>query len=260
MSARNVSLKRLLNKYDLKKKITMVTAWDSLTAHFIEKSRVDCLLVGDSLSMTALGYSSTLPVTLNDMIYHTKAVARVAKRPFIISDIPFSAMNNPVEAAIRLMQNGAHSVKIEGANEVLHDSIRKLGQIGVPVLGHLGLNPQHVNKLGGYHLYKDGGQLLKNAMKLKELGCWGIVIEAVPSELAKRVQAEAKLPLIGIGAGQLDGQVLVFSDLVGLNDRVPKFCRVMAKAGAEIDSGLESFCESVESESFPSEEEEYKLK
>eukprot|EP00834_Sanchytrium_tribonematis_P000266 NODE_5_length_72347_cov_1.339331.p34 type:complete len:252 gc:universal NODE_5_length_72347_cov_1.339331:66537-67292(+) len=248
-----VNLSRLIRKYKLGKQITMVTAWDSMTAQFIEKSRVDCLLVGDSLAMTALGHESTVPLGLDEMIHHTKAVARAAKRPFIISDIPFSSMNNIIDSAIQLMKCGANSVKLEG----VHENIKKMVSLGIPCLGHIGLNPQHVNQLGGYKVYRNE-DIIEQAKLLQSFGCWGIVLEAVPSSIAKKVQSSVDIPLVGIGAGKLDGQVLVFPDLLGLSTSVPKFCRVMAKAGEEIDTGLENFCESVESLNFPAEEEEYK--
>ena len=250
-----MNLTRLLKKYKMKNQITMVTAWDAMTAKFIEKSKVDCLLVGDSLTMTALGHSTTIPLTLEEMIHHTKAVCRVAKRPFVISDLPFSTMSKPIDAAIDIMQAGAKSIKMEG---VPFDSttIPQMLKLGIPVLGHLGLNPQHVNQLGGFKIYKNS-DIVEQAKVLEGMGCWGIVIEAVPSELATMVQEAVNIPLIGIGAGILDGQVLVFSDLLGLEDKVPKFCKVMANAGKEIDGGLNSFCELVESKKFPSKEEEY---
>ena len=248
-----VNLTRILKKYNDQKQITMVTAWDALSGHFIERSKVDCLLVGDSLGMTALGHTTTIPVTLSDMIHHTKAVTRVAKRPFVISDLPFSAMNNPIDAAIQLISNGAQSVKIEG----VHEFIPKMIHIGIPVLGHLGLAPQHVNKLGGYKIWRDEEKLVEQAKKLESMKCWGIVLECVPAGIARKVQEAVNIPIVGIGAGVLDGQVLVFSDLLGLNDKVPKFCRVMANAGDVIDSGIDKFCDTVESKDFPNKDEVY---
>ncbi len=249
----SINLSRLLKKYSLGKQITMVTGWDALTARYIQNSKVDCLLVGDSLAMTALGYTSTVQVTLNDMVHHTKAVTRVATRPFVISDIPFTSMDQPLKAGIELMKNGCHSVKLEG----VHKDISKMVAIGIPVTGHLGLNPQHVNKLGGYKVYRNKSKLIKDAKELESMGVWGIVLEAVPSDIAKEVQKSVNIPLIGIGAGVLDGQVLVFSDLLGLEDKVPKFCKVMSATGAAIAEGLDKYCEQVDSKEFPSKSHEY---
>lgn len=261
-----------MNVLDFKKmkregrKITMVTAYDVWSARLLEKSRIDCVLVGDSVAMVAHGYPSTVHATTEMMTMHTQMVARGITSKFLIADMPFMTFRKGTQLALEtveaLVRAGAHAVKLEGVwghEEV----VERIVQSGVPVVGHIGLTPQSVNQLGGFKVQgKDNAQaldLLRQAKRLEELGCCSIVLECVPAQLAHEITAELQIPTIGIGAGvQVDGQVLVFQDMLGLGgDFKPKFLRRYLEGGDQISQALETFCRDVQEKAFPREEESY---
>jgi 3-methyl-2-oxobutanoate hydroxymethyltransferase len=234
-------------------RIAMLTAYDATMAGLLDRAGVDAILVGDSVGMVMLGYETTLPVTLEAMIHHTAAVTRGVRRALVIADLPFMTYQVSVEEAVRnagrlLQEGGAAAVKLEGGRAVV-DAVRRLVEIGIPVMGHVGLQPQSVNQLGGYR--KRGTQpqeadaILADAEALQKAGAFAIVLESVPSPVAQRVTASVDVPTIGIGAGpHCDGQVLVSHDMLGLSDgHVPSFVRqyvrlaetIVAAAGAYVD-------------------------
>lgn len=241
-------------------KLTMVTCYDYTSARLLSESSVDCLLVGDSVAMTMHGFKDTLSATLEMMCFHTAAVNRGASNKFIVSDLPFlsyrKSLSKNVSAAQVLMQAGAHAVKLECAagNTKL---IRHLSESGIPVMGHLGLTPQSVHILGGYKVQgrteESAKRLKEDALILQEAGCFAVVLECVPADLAKEITEELSVPTIGIGAGPFtDGQVLVFQDLLGLNtDFKPKFVKAFINGHAELKNGIEMFHQAVKSGEFP---------
>lgn len=248
-------------------KFTMVTAYDYAMAQLVSRSQVDAVLVGDSVAMVMHGHPSTLGATVEMMALHTEAVTRGVRDRWVVADMPFLSFRKGIAPSLDavgiLMRAGANSVKIEGVRgheEVIHHVV----QSGVPVMGHLGLTPQSVHALGGYRVQgrenEAARQLLSDARKLQELGCYSIVLECVPSDLAGVVTKELSIPTIGIGAGpSTDGQVLVLQDLLGMGDpaQKPKFLRTFSELGGEIPMALDRFCSSVRDGSFPSEKESY---
>uniref|UniRef100_A0A7C2P294 3-methyl-2-oxobutanoate hydroxymethyltransferase n=1 Tax=candidate division WOR-3 bacterium TaxID=2052148 RepID=A0A7C2P294_UNCW3 len=262
----------ILDFFKLKERnepIVMVTAYDYVSARMADEAGVDAILVGDSLSMVIQGNENTLPCTIEDMIYHTKIVKKGVKNAFLIADMPFLSYQVSEAEAIRnaglLIKVGAEAVKIEGGREVA-ELVRKLTNYGIPVMGHLGMTPQHVHSYGGYKLQakteKDIEHLLQDAKILEEAGAFSIVLEMVPAEVAKRVTETVKVPTIGIGAGPYcDGQVLVFHDLLGLYpDFRPSFARVYKELYKEGVEGLKAFREEVKTRKFPDEKHFFKLK
>lgn len=244
--------------------ITMVTAYDYPSAKLVEEAGVDMILVGDSLGMVVLGYDSTLPVTMDDMIHHTKAVTRAAKRSFVVTDLPFLSYHGTVEEAVknagRLMQEGlAKAVKMEGGRE-LAPIVTRCVQAGIPVVGHIGLTPQSVHQLGGYKVQgRDvaaARRLLEEAVALQEAGAFAIVLECVPEEVSAMITEKLEIPVIGIGAGaKCDGQVLVFHDLVGYaSELTPKFVKRYANVGDIIREGVAAYIKEVEDRRFPAPE------
>ncbi|HLS84934.1 MAG TPA: 3-methyl-2-oxobutanoate hydroxymethyltransferase [Burkholderiales bacterium] len=242
-------------------RLAMLTAYDFPTARLVAEAGVDLILVGDSLGMVVLGYDSTVPVTVDDMVHHTKATRRGAPEAFVIADLPFLSYATP-EAALanagRLMKEAlADSVKVEGGTEVV-PIVEALVRSGVPVLGHVGLTPQTASALGGYKLQgKDEAQarkIVEDAVALEAAGCWGVVLELVPAPLAKLITERIGIPTIGIGAGaDCDGQVLVFHDMVGLfSGFTPTFVKRYTEAGAAIRKAVERYAEEVRSGAFPS--------
>ncbi len=258
----SVSFTRRLKDHKQKgEKIVMLTAYDYLTARFLDESEVELILVGDSLGHLFSGYKTTLPVTIDDIIYHTKAVARGISKSVIIADMPFMSYHISIESAKknagRLMQEaGAHAVKIE-VNEGSYPVIPALITIGIPVMAHLGLTPQSVYQLGGYREQgnnsKEAATLITLAKQLEEDGCFAILLEQVPSKLAKSIQQSTQIPVIGIGAGpHCDGQVLVTQDLVGLTpDRIPQFVKQYDTLGARFREAIQAFSKDVKSSRFP---------
>lgn len=241
--------------------ITMVTAYDYPSAKLADEAGADMILVGDSLGMVVLGYDSTLPVTMEDMLHHTKAVTRGAKRTFVVADLPFLSYHGTVEEAVknagRLMQEGlAKAVKMEGGRE-LAPIITRCVQAGIPVVGHIGLTPQSVHQLGGYKVQgrdlEAAKKLLEEALAIQEAGAFAIVLECVPEEVAGMIASKLDIAVIGIGAGATcDGQVLVFHDLVGYaSDITPKFVKRYANIGETIREAIQTYNKEVEARSFP---------
>ena len=250
-------------------RLAMLTAYDFPTARLVAEAGVDLILVGDSLGMVVLGYDSTVPVTMDDMVHHTKAARRGAPGAFVIADMPFLSYGTAADAlanAARLMKNArADSVKLEGGTEVV-PIVETLVRSGVPVLGHAGLTPQTASALGGYKLQgKDEAQarrIVEDAVALEAAGCWGVVLELVPAPLAKMITERISIPTIGIGAGaDCDGQVLVFHDMVGLfSGFTPTFVKRYAEAGAAIRDAVARYAEEVRSGKFPGDKQSFGMK
>lgn len=252
---------------DRGEKISMLTAYDYSMAQLIDGAGVDIILVGDSASNVMAGHETTLPITLDQMIYHASSVIRAVKRSFVVVDIPFgSYQGNSTEAlrsVIRVMkESGAHSVKMEGGAEIKESVLRVLSA-GVPVMGHLGLTPQSIYKFGTYAVRAkeddEAEQLIADAKLLEECGCYAIVLEKIPAELAKRVSEEINIPTIGIGAGpHTDGQVLVMHDMLGITKEFkPRFLRQYADVGSIITEAIGNYIKDVKSNDFPNEKESY---
>jgi 3-methyl-2-oxobutanoate hydroxymethyltransferase len=246
-------------------KIAMLTAYDATMARLLDRAGIDVLLVGDSLGMVILGYETTLPVTLDDVLHHAKAVSRGARRALVVADMPFLTFQvSPAEAvrnAGRLLQEGgAAAVKIEGGRPVV-DVVRRLVDVGIPVMGHLGLTPQAVHQLGGFRQQagapEDAERLLADARALEAAGVFAVVLESIPAELARAVTAELKIPTIGIGAGpSCDGQVLVSYDALGLFDEfVPPFVKQYAHLGETILEAARQYIAEVKDGRFPAKEQ-----
>ncbi len=261
---RPITTSSIRKKKEMRTPITMVTAYDYPSAKLVDEAGVDMILVGDSLGMVVLGYDSTIPVTMEDMLHHTKAVTRGAKRAFVVADLPFLSYHGTVEEAVknagRLMQEGlAKAVKMEGGRE-LAPIITRCVQAGIPVVGHIGLTPQSVHQLGGYKVQgrdlEAAKKLLDEALALQEAGAFAIVLECVPEEVAGMIANKLDIAVIGIGAGATcDGQVLVFHDMVGYaSDITPKFVKRYANIGETIREAVEAFNKEVEARSFPGQE------
>ncbi|AJA19041.1 TPA: 3-methyl-2-oxobutanoate hydroxymethyltransferase [Bacillus thuringiensis] len=250
--------------------ITMLTAYDYPSAKLAEEAEVDMILVGDSLGMVVLGYDSTVPVTVEDMIHHTKAVRRGAKETFIVTDMPFmsyhvSLQETMVNARRIVQESGAHALKVEGAGEVI-STIQYLTNAGIPVVAHLGLTPQSVGVLGGYKVQgkdaESAKKLIEDAKKCEEAGAIALVLECVPMQLAELISEQLTIPTIGIGAGQkVDGQVLVYHDLIsyGVN-RVPKFVKRYTSVQEEIVRGISQYVTEVKTRQFPEEKHSFTMK
>ncbi len=249
-----------------KKKITMISTYEYWSAKICEESGIDCLLVGDSVGNVIAGYETTLPVTLDEMIYHAKAVRRGAPNTFIVVDMPFLSYQVSVEKAVenagRIMkETGANAVKVEGGEEII-PVITKLINSGIPVMGHLGLTPQSVHALGGYKVQgkttESQKRIIKDAKLLEQAGIFALVLEAVPENLAKEITGFLNIPTIGIGAGRYtDGQVLVFHDMLGFFDKSPKFVKRYLEGKKLIKDALTKFKGEVETGEFPSKENIY---
>lgn len=253
-----------------KEPIVMLTAYDYPSAKLAEEAGVDMILVGDSLGMVVLGYDSTIPVTVDDMIHHTKAVKRGAKDTYIVTDMPFMSYHvsrsDALKNAARIIQeSGAHAVKIEGSNDVIY-TISALTEAGIPVVAHLGLTPQAVGVLGGYKVQgkdaESARQLIEDAKKVEKAGAIALVLECVPKQLGEEVTNSISIPTIGIGAGNgTDGQVLVFHDVVSYGvDRVPKFVKQYASVNEPIKQGIQDYITEVKAKSFPDEKHSYTMK
>ncbi len=251
-----------------KKKITMLTAYDYPTALILDEAGIDMILVGDSLAMVVLGHEDTLSVGMDEMIHHTKAVSRAVKRALVIGDMPFMSYQSSVELAVlnagRFLKEGrAHAVKLEGGASVL-PQIEAIVKAGIPVQGHIGLTPQSIAQLGGFKVQakrvEEAKKLIEDAHALAEAGCFSIVLEAVPMEIAAKITEEIPIPTIGIGAGPYcDGQVLVFHDLVGLFERfTPRFVKRYINIKKEILKAVVQYKEEVEKGIFPEEKHSFK--
>lgn len=250
-----------------KEKIAMLTAYDYSMARILDRAEIDVILVGDSASNVMAGNETTLPITMDEMIYHAKSVVRAVDRAFVVVDLPFGAyQGNSKEAlmsAIRMMkETGGHAVKMEGGAEI-EDSVRRILSAGIPVMGHLGLTPQSIHKFGTYVVRAteddEAQKLIEDAHTLENAGCFSLVLEKVPAKLAARVARELTIPVIGIGAGsEVDGQVLVLHDMLGINqDFSPRFLRRYHNLFAEILGSVQSYIQDVKNVDFPNENEQY---
>ncbi|NLO88761.1 MAG: 3-methyl-2-oxobutanoate hydroxymethyltransferase [Clostridia bacterium] len=248
-------------------KITMMTAYDYPTGLLVEKAGIDTILVGDSLGMTVLGYNSTVPVTVDEMIHHTKAVRRGARNTFIVADMPFGSYNAGIPQAIAnasrfLKEGGADAVKLEGGTEMA-DVVEAAVKAGIPVLGHIGLTPQTVTQLGGYKVQgrdeEKAKKLVEDALALSRAGAFAVVLECIPKNLAKEITERIPIPTIGIGAGPFcDGQVLVYNDVVGLFEKfTPKFVKRYAELGEAALKGLMKYNQEVKEGTFPDAEHSF---
>ncbi|KRO88049.1 MAG: 3-methyl-2-oxobutanoate hydroxymethyltransferase [Cryomorphaceae bacterium BACL29 MAG-121220-bin8] len=264
---KRVTTHTLLEMKNRNEKISMLTAYDYSMAKIIDKSGIDIILVGDSASNVMAGHETTLPITLDQMIYHASSVVRGVKRSLVVVDLPFgSYQSDPKEAlrsAIRIMkESGAHAVKMEGGREI-QESIIKILNAGIPVMGHLGLTPQSIYKFGTYSVRakeeEEAKLLLEDAKLLDKLGCFGIVLEKIPAKVSKKVTNSVSVPIIGIGAGSdVDGQVLVTHDLVGLNSEFnPRFLRRYVNLDEIMTNAIQSYIKDVKSLDFPNKDEQY---
>ncbi|GIZ14765.1 3-methyl-2-oxobutanoate hydroxymethyltransferase [Capnocytophaga catalasegens] len=264
---KQITTSTLLEMKKLGNKISMLTSYDYSMAKIVDKAGIDIILVGDSAANVMAGYETTLPITLDMMIYHGASVVRAAERALIVVDLPFGTyQSDPLQAlhsAVRVMkETGAHALKLEGGEEI-EESIQKILNAGIPVMGHLGLTPQSINKFGGYGLRAkeeaEAEKLKKDAKLLEDLGCFSIVLEKIPSKLAQEVAQNAHIPIIGIGAGnQVDGQVLVAQDLFGMNiDFKPKFVRRYADLNEIMFNAVQCYIDDIKSGNFPSEKESF---
>ncbi|WCL49220.1 3-methyl-2-oxobutanoate hydroxymethyltransferase [Leptospira sp. GIMC2001] len=260
-------MKNIVNFFQEKKNkspISVVTCYDYTFAKLVAATDIDCILVGDSLGMVIQGHNSTLPVTLDEMIYHTKAVRRGAPEKFIIADMPFLSYQTSLEEGIRsagkiMKESGADAVKLEGGNDDCFELVHRLVECGIPVMGHLGLTPQSYQTLGGYKVQaKDDASaeiLLEDSMSLEEAGAFSIVLEMIPESVGKKVSEKIFIPTIGIGAGRYtDGQVLVINDLLGMNSEfTPKFLKKYADLSTTTKSAIQTYHEEVVGKKFPEE-------
>jgi len=249
------------------KKIVCLTAYDYPTARLLDEAGVDVILVGDSLAMVALGYDSTLPVTLDEMIHHARAVRRGTKHALLVADMPFGSYHSETAESLRnavrfVKEASVEAVKVEGGERRL-ELIARLTEAEIPVMGHIGLTPQSVNAMGGYRVQgkttDSAERLLRDATAVEAAGAFAVVLEAVPRELAAQITRELRIPTIGIGAGpDCDGQILVVHDMLGLTfDQTPKFARQYANLGEAISKAVRGYCDDVRSGAFPSDRESY---
>jgi 3-methyl-2-oxobutanoate hydroxymethyltransferase len=251
------------------RRIGMITAYDFPSAKIADAAGADIILVGDSLGMVVLGYPDTLSVTVADMIHHTRAVVRGATTSLIVGDMPYLSYHLSVEESVRnagrFIQAGAHAVKVEGGKPARIRTIEAILDAEIPVMGHIGLTPQSVNALGGFKLQgknvDDARRLIDEAVAIEQAGCFSLVLECVPTELAHIITEKISIPTIGIGAGpHCDGQVLVFHDLLGLYDaHTPKFVRRYAEIGAEMKSAIEKYLADVRDGRFPNDAESFHM-
>jgi 3-methyl-2-oxobutanoate hydroxymethyltransferase len=248
-------------------KISMLTSYDFTMAQLVDKAGVDVILVGDSASNVFAGHETTLPITLDQMIYHASSVVRGVSRALIVVDIPFGSYQSDskeaLRSAIRIMkESGAHAVKIEGGEEI-KDSLKRILGAGIPVMGHLGLTPQSIYQFGSYSVRAkedaEAEKLISDALLLEKLGCFAIVLEKVPAALAQKVAAQLHIPVIGIGAGNgVDGQVLVVNDMLGMSTEFsPRFLRRYLNLDEQINEALAKYVADVKSKDFPNENEQY---
>jgi 3-methyl-2-oxobutanoate hydroxymethyltransferase len=249
------------------RRFAVLTAYDFLSAQILDEAGIPILLVGDSLGMVMLGYPTTLPVTLDEMIHHAKAVARGSRQALLVGDMPFMSYHTSTEQAITsagrfLQEGGMHAVKLEGGGRIV-DITRRLTELGIPVMGHLGLTPQFVHQMGGFKVQgkseSQAARIVADAKDLEQAGAFSLVLEGVPSALATRITKAIRIPTIGIGAGPgTDGQVLVFHDMLGLTTgKAPKFVKRYANLAEEIAKAAQRFAQEVGSGAFPDTEHSY---
>ncbi|MCX7983047.1 MAG: 3-methyl-2-oxobutanoate hydroxymethyltransferase [Syntrophales bacterium] len=268
ISIKRITAKDFLEKKKKGEKIVVITAYDYPTSMVADQSGVDAILVGDSLGMVVLGYESTLPVTMEDMIHHTKAVVRGTKRALVIGDMPFMSYQVSVEEAVRnagrfLQEAEAQAVKLEGGREVA-ETVRRIVKAGIPVMAHIGLTPQSIHQLGGFKVQgrdvETAARLKEDALLLEEAGAFSLVLECIPKSLAKEISDALTIPTIGIGAGvHCDGQVLVFHDLLGLFERfVPKHVKVYANLREKMKEAILQYAREVREGIFPDDDHSFK--
>ena len=264
---KKITTKRFLEMKQQSEKIAMLTAYDYTMASIIDAAGVDCVLIGDSASNVMIGNATTLPITVEQMIYHARCVSNAVKRALVLCDMPFGSYQLSREDALRnacrmMKESGVDALKLEGGIEIL-DTIKGLIQAGIPVCGHLGLTPQSVHQFGGYGVRAqeeaEANKLISDAQALDEAGCFAIVLEKVPAALAEKVTKMVKCPTIGIGEGNgTDGQVLVSTDAMGMTQGFkPKFLRYFAQIGEAITDGVGDYVRAVKDQSFPNQDESY---
>ncbi len=264
---KRITVKSLLDMKIDGEKISMLTAYDFTTATIVDRSGIDIILVGDSASNVMAGHETTLPITLDQMIYHASGVIRGVERALVVVDLPFgtyqSDSKGALKSAIRIMkESGSHAVKLEGGKEI-KDSIKRIIKAGIPVMGHLGLTPQSIYKFGTYTVRakeeEEAKQLIEDAIMLEKIGCFAIVLEKVPSDLAAKVAKKVKIPVIGIGAGnKVDGQVLVIHDMLGMTKEFnPRFLRRYMNLYDDMNKAILKYSKDVKSGNFPNSKEQY---
>ena len=264
---KRITVKSLLDMKIDGEKISMLTAYDFTTATIVDRSGIDIILVGDSASNVMAGHETTLPITLDQMIYHASGVIRGVERALVVVDLPFgtyqSDSKGALKSAIRIMkESGSHAVKLEGGKET-KDSIKRIIKAGIPVMGHLGLTPQSIYKFGTYTVRakeeEEAKQLIEDAIMLEEIGCFAVVLEKVPSDLAAKVAKKVKIPVIGIGAGnKVDGQVLVIHDMLGMTKEFnPRFLRRYMNLYDDMNKAILKYSKDVKSGNFPNSKEQY---
>jgi 3-methyl-2-oxobutanoate hydroxymethyltransferase len=255
-----LTIRQLIQYKQQQKKITVLTAWDYPIAQILDRAGVDMILVGDSLAMVALGHNSTLPLTLDAMIHHAQAVMRGVKKALVVVDLPFLTYQQDVSTAIAsagrvLQETGAGAVKLEGGHPRMIETVARLVEIGIPVMGHVGLTPQSVKQLGFRQQGKteiDRQRIISEAVALEGAGAFSIVLEHIPADLAKEISEKLLIPTIGIGAGvHCDGQVLVTADLLGLSDRLPPFAKAYIDLGSSITTAVQAYQQDVQQSIFP---------
>lgn len=267
INSSRVTIKVLEQMKSKGEKISMLTAYDYSFAKIIDEAGVDVILVGDSASNVMAGHETTLPITLDQMIYHASSVIRAVKRALVVVDLPFgtyqSDSQEALKSAIRIMkESGAHAVKLEGGH-LAKESIERIIQAGIPVMGHLGLTPQSIYKFGTYTVRakedEEAKTLISDSKMLERVGCFSIVLEKIPNKLAKKVTSSLKLPIIGIGAGShVDGQVLVSHDMLGMNkDFSPRFLRRYLDLDSLVSNAVKKYSKDIKDGNFPNKEEQY---
>ena len=264
---KRITTNSLLELKNNGEKISMLTAYDYTLAKIIDNAGIDIILVGDSASNVMAGHETTLPITLDEMIYHASSVVRAVDRALVVVDMPFGTYQGnskkALDSAIRIMkETGGHTVKLEGGSEII-DSVKRILSAGIPVMGHLGLTPQSIYKFGTYTVRakeeEEANKLIEDAKLLEEAGCYAIVLEKIPSKLAKKVAETLNIPVIGIGAGaNIDGQVLVLHDMLGMNHEFnPRFLRRYLNLYDEITKGVKQYISDVKKVDFPNKDEQY---
>lgn len=264
---KRITTKVLQEMKDNNEKISMLTSYDFTLAKIVDNAGIDVILVGDSASNVMAGHETTLPITLDHMIYHASSVVKAAKRSLVVVDLPFGSYQGDSKKALRssiriMKESGAHAVKLEGGDEII-DSVERILTAGIPVMGHLGLTPQSIYKFGTYTVRAkqeaEAKKLLDDAKALQMAGCFGIVLEKIPADLAAKVSSELDIPIIGIGAGKgVDGQVLVLHDMLGMTHEFnPRFLRRYLNLYEDINKAVQHYVQDVKSQNFPNEKEEY---
>ena len=262
---RAVTTYRLTEMKQRGEKIAMLTSYDYSMAKIVDAAGIDVILVGDSAANVMAGYDTTVPMTVDEMIVYAASVVRGTDHALVVCDMPFGSYTNPIQGvdnAVKIMQRtGCDALKLEGGAEIA-DTVRKIVEMGIPVMGHLGLTPQSVHKFGGYGLRAnnepEAGKLMSDAKLLEEIGCFGIVLEKIPAALSEKVSAQLSIPTIGIGGGMCDGQVLVVDDMLGKNDGFrPKFLRTYASLHRDMADAVGRYIADVKSCDFPNESERY---